>query len=393
MEMPEESENFLKDFVELNKGTEIPELFALWCGLSAISGVLGRRIWIDMGTYTVFPNTFIVLVAGSGRCRKSTAIGVAEGLVRSVEPRPNIIAQKITPEALIEALHQVDGTSTTVIREVSEGFVIVDELATFLNKKSYEAGLAALLIPLYDCKSNFEYHTKGQGRAMLSNCCLGLLGASTIDWLRHAVPAEAVGAGLTSRIIFVFVEAPMPPVAITTFSPEKKAIQERLIRSLSKAATYQGQMTLSKDAWKYYEERYNEFWQKSDFFNNHLLTGYASRRFVHLLKVGMLFAVSTNSPEIEERHLIGADSILTASEEHMPRLLELVTSSDQGALLNVVRDKIFKAEQISRSDLLRLLSNRIDSRGLTDIIDTLIHSNQVRAFSNGSAIYYARIKQ
>lgn len=388
--MPAESENFLKDFVELNKGTEIPELFALWCGLSAISSVLGRRVWIDMGTYTIYPNTFVVLVAGSGRCRKSTAIGVAEKLIRNVEPRPNIIAQKITPEALIDALHQVDNSTTDVVREVSEGFVVVDELATFLNKKSYEAGLAALLIPLYDCKDNFEYHTKGQGRSMLNHCCLGLLGASTIDWLRHAVPEEAVGGGLTSRIIFVFVESPMPPVAITTFSQEKKEIQERLIRSLAKVASYQGQMSMSPEAWKYYEDRYNIFWNSSDFFNNHLLTGYASRRFVHLIKVGMLFAVSTNSPQIEERHLIGADSILTASEQHMPRLLELVTSSDRGAMLNVVREKIFKAGKISRSDLLRMLSSKLDSRELTEITDTLIHSNQIQAVAMGSSIYYQR---
>ena len=132
----------MRDFVLLCKGTEIPDIFALWCGIAGISCVLGRRLWIDMGTYTIYPNLYVVLVAGSGRCRKSTVVNMIEKLIFQLDPRPNLISQKITPEALIDALKVTEVTEKKIfVRQTSEGFVIIDELSTFLNRKTYELSL------------------------------------------------------------------------------------------------------------------------------------------------------------------------------------------------------------------------------------------------------------
>ena len=385
-------DNFLKDFVSLGDNTEIPGIFLLWCGLSTISSVLARRVWVDMGTYTVFPNMYVVLVAGSGRCRKSTAIGLVEKVLGLIDPRPNMIAQRITPEALIEALQVVETTDTKkFLKKKSEGFVIVDELSTFLNRKTYESGLASLLIPLYDCKDTFSYRTRGRGVEMIQNSCLGILGGSTVDWIRSSIPADAIGGGLTSRIVFVYVEKPPPPVAITVFTEENRRAVERLVRVLQDIASISGEVLITDDAKAMFVEVYNKFYTESELFHNPTLSGYASRRHVHMLKIGMCLAASEGQQDslvIDVNHLEGAKALLKQSELFMPRVLSLIVASERGNVTEIVFTKIASFKKMPRKVLLRGMSHRLDSRELAEIIDTLKQSGRITIDSSGSEIYY-----
>jgi hypothetical protein len=114
--------NFLKDFVNFCSGTEIPSIFAMWCGISGISAALGRRCYIDMGTYSVYPNFYILLVAGSGRNRKSTSIKQIEKVIKQLQPIPNLISQSITPQGLIDAIKVTEvNDSKHLLRETCTG--------------------------------------------------------------------------------------------------------------------------------------------------------------------------------------------------------------------------------------------------------------------------------
>jgi len=390
---PTPTPNFLRDIVSLAQGTEIPASFAMWSGFAAMSAVLGRRIWLDMGTYTIFPNLYVVLVAGSGRCRKSTSINIVEKLLSQLDPRPNLLAQRTTPEALIEALQVVEkmeGTKFT--RRTSEGFVIVDELANFLNKKTYEAGLASLLISLYDCKDQFDYRTKARGVEHLQAVCLGMLAGSTIEWIRNAIPSDAIGGGLTSRFIFVYVENPPPPVAITRFSDEKKELNERLVRALIEMQSLQGQMNLSPEAWNLYEEEYNKFYIENRMFEDPTLSGYASRRHVHALKLSMILSIadpeSRHDRLVYPRHFSAAISLLSQCEVWMPRVMALISATEKGALAELICTKLHARKSISRRLLLESLVHRIDARDLTEVIETLIQAGRIRCESNGRDIIY-----
>jgi hypothetical protein len=390
-------ENFLLNYLKLQQGTEIPQLFATWCGISGVSAVLSRRIWLDMGTYTIFPNFYIVLVASSGRQRKSTAISQIESMLRKVQPPINIIAQKITPEGLIDAMRVKEVTNAKqLFRESGEGFVLADELSAFLNKASYEAGLASLLTTFYDCKANFEYRTKGGGSQKISNICLGMLAASTVDWITNAIPESAVGGGLTSRIVFVLVEKPNDPVAITTFTDEQRELIDQLQKALDRIATLEGQVQLTNEAWKFYKQEYEQWYNESGeaFYSNSTLSGYASRRHMHLLKLGMVLSVCERPDlTITATHLRGAKALLEQCELHMPRVLSLITSTEQGNLLSMLEGHITRAGSIAKPDLLRLVSHKVGSRDLDLLMETLIHSGKVVARSQGSYLLYQWVER
>jgi hypothetical protein len=388
----EDEVNFLQGYLELNRGTEIPEDFAFWCGVAGISCVLGRNSYIDMGTYTIYPNFYILLVASSGRQRKSTAIGLVERLIRKVEPTPTIIAQKITPEALIDALRKPDLTDPSfLLRQMSTGFAIADEMANFINKHTYENGLGSLLIPLYDCKDSFEYRTKGSGSQQITNACLGMLCGSTVDWIRSGIPEDAVGGGLTSRFIFVYCDRPAPPVALTGFSDEKKALFEALIRSLQRISTIRGEFVAKRAAIEYYVEGYNSFYKGSDMYDNPTLSGYASRRWFHAWKLAMCFSACNDSSRvITLEQMQFADTKLKEMEAHLPLVMSLITSSESGSALSYVYLQIKKRGKlgISRSDLVRSVSHKMSVQDMNGHLAMLIESNRVTAVLNGQTYIY-----
>ena len=387
-----DKKSILHDLLALSSGTEIPPVFMLWCGISAISTVLGRRCWLDMGPFMVYPNLFIILVAPSGRCRKTTAILLVEGILRQLDTPINFISQRVTTEALIEAITITHTTADNkFLKKTCEGAVYVDELINFLNRKTFESGLAGVMIPLYDCHDKFEYRTKARGIEYLNNTCLGLLAGSTVEWIRDAIPIEAVGGGLTSRMIFVYNDIPSAPVARPKPMTEKREIVESIIRAFNRIQHLQGPITLTPKAWERYETIYNSFYSKSLFFEDSSTSGYASRRHVHLLKVALALAASEETIEVDERHVCGANEALTLVETQLFQVLSLITSSEKGILLTMVKSHISKSKRISRGDLLRRVVHRIDSRELTELLDTLIHSKQVRAEHSGGQIYYEEV--
>ena len=388
--------NFILDFIDYCKETEIPGLFSLWCGISTLSCALSRRVWLDMGHYQVYPNLYIILVAGSGRCRKSTAIDQAANLLEEMEPKPNLISQKITNEALIEAIKITETNDHDhFLRETAEGFVIADELSVFLNAKSYEAGLASTLIQFFDCKKVFKYHTKGRGIEKLTNICLGMLSASTVDWIRSAIPFDAIGGGLTSRMIFVYVEDPPPPVAITRMSKEKLLIRERMLKDLRRVQSIEGPFVLSPEAEALYISHYNKFANESPFFHDMALSGYASRRFFHALKIAIIMSVSDSSSKpgiISPQHFETAVSVLHQTEQKLPQVMAMIVANEKGAMKDIVYRYIHTRRKVRRSDLMLTFSHRIDARELDLICDTLIQSGLIEKVLDGSTMFYELVR-
>lgn len=386
--MKSSEESWLRTYLELHEGSEVPDMFTVWCGLTVISAAVGRKVWMDMEFFKIFPNLYTVLIASSGRCRKSTAIRMGEKVLHEASRVQgvslNIISQKITPEGLVEALQDEEAG------DPGTGIIIASELSTFLNRRSYEMGMGTILVDLFDCSDiPFEYRTKARGVETIDQPCIILLGASTTDWLRDAVPIEAVGGGLTSRIIFVFQKEPKNLVPFPSKGKNFLRKEKVLIQRLGQIFQVSGKMRMTEDAKDLYKREYIRFFSESTLFNDKYLSGYASRRMVHLIKLGMLISLSEGTDlVVDGRHLDASTGFLEESEKTLREVMNLVTSTRVGSLLEWVYGKISSRSPCPRTVLLQNTSHQINARELSDIVDTLVKSNRVQVETDGRKVTY-----
>ena len=95
--------DWLRAYLEYTKDNETPEHFHLWSGISCLSSVLRKQVWLQNGPIPFYPNTYIVLIAPPGTAPKTTAIRYTEKLLIQIEEMvwgPDAVTQ----EQLIEIM-------------------------------------------------------------------------------------------------------------------------------------------------------------------------------------------------------------------------------------------------------------------------------------------------
>src|SRR3990167_8538490 len=72
---------WIEKYMQYTANQQAPDQFHFWCAVSALAAVLGRRVWMHRGYYSLFPNHYIILIGISALCTKSTAIRLSAALV------------------------------------------------------------------------------------------------------------------------------------------------------------------------------------------------------------------------------------------------------------------------------------------------------------------------
>jgi len=367
-------EGVIQGVCQLMSETEVPELFSLWGGVVSVSAALGRNCFIDQGHFTVYPNIYVVLVAGSAQCRKSTIINTIEDLIRALETPVNMLSQKSTPEALIGALSgSIDDKSAKVV-SLATGVAVVDELSTLIDKNSFNSGMISILTKLYDCK-DFDYRTRGRGLETIRNPCLTIFGGSTIHWIKESIPVVSIGGGFTARIVFVFQDEKKQYVPWPKRNQETLELFDDIVHDLNHIHDHlRGRFAVTSDAIDLYSNEYISFSEKSDLFADPNMSGYAGRRHAIVLKLAMCYSASIkDSREIDEIDMARAITTLASAEERMRKVLSAINSQECGDLSEELVKFIFRKKRVSRTDLIRQYRNRLTGRELdvllTDLLD------------------------
>lgn len=389
-------DGFLKEYLRYVQETEVPDYFGLWCGVSLISSCLERKCKVDYSP-TIYPNMYIILVAGSALCRKSTAISQASNLLYQLNNCPNIFAQKATPEGLIDAFKAVEVSATDseiITNTKAQGILIASELSTLIDKNAFSSGLIALLTDLWDSSDNsFRYRTRGRGEEVISDSCISLLGATTSDWLRESLPIQAVGGGFTSRVIFVTSERSSRLIAWPRKTQEMIDMERRMVHDLNEIRELHGEFHPTAEAQDYFEHIYKTFIMTTGFTASKGLKGYAGRRHVILMKVAMCCSAARNGDmTLIPEDFTEADSLLRNTELTMPDIIRNLESSAEGEDFEFVLRIIEQANKINRSMLMRRVSHRLKSTQLDEVLETLRLGDQVKVVDIENRIHYQYVK-
>jgi hypothetical protein len=97
------------------------------------------------------------------------------------------------------------------------------------------------------------------------------------------------------------------------------------------------------------------------------------------MKLGLIYAVSAGRQNrvVEQEDLISADTILIETEKCMPAVIDLIMSTNQGEMMNVIYRKILLDGQTTKTRLVQTFSHRLANKELSEYLDTLIQAKRI----------------
>lgn len=349
--------------------TDTPVEFSLASGLCALSAALGNSLWFETWGQRVYPHLWAVLVAPSSFWRKSTAINLAERILREAEDA-RVLPSDFSREKLLEELQA---------RPV--GLLTLKEFGGFLATigRDYMAGTKEMLTELYDGPDRYTRALKAKSY-VVERPALTLLAATTLDWLESRITDGDLRGGFLGRFLFVTAARKSSAKGLTggMDAAARMDLRDGLIE-LTRVTV--GPARLDPDA-KVIYEAWMGTWEEEVTSSHHSadLTGFAVRLQVYALKVAMLHQASTSLDAGEPVDVVSRLSIERAIA--YCRLLWGNVASlidDEIAIGKDAKDirriKGMVGAGIDRSALLRL--SKMRARDFDQLLDTLVQSGDV----------------
>lgn len=387
--------NWIEAYLAYTENSEPPKLYHEWTAMSVVASVLERKCLLQWGELTFYPNMYIVLVGPPGKCRKGTAMKVGEKMIR--EMGVNMAAEAITREALIRELREcgefdIDPESGDASNHASLT-IFSKELTVFLGYNN--TTLMSDITDWYDCSDEWTYRTKNMGTDEIVGVWVNLIGATTPDLIRSALPQDTIGSGLSSRIVFVYEEEKEKVVATPFLSEEDQELREDLISDLSKIYTMRGEFRVTEKFIEKWIAWYN-YQEDNPPFADDNFAGYMSRRPTHIMKMCIIISAATREDMIITGDTFdSALSLLKRTEKKMARTFSGYGRSDTSELVSKVMRIIALEGTIKMKELLKRVHTDIGTMDdLMNVISILVNigfcrhdaSNKVVSYIEGSGV-------
>jgi len=386
--MSRKLEDWLDSYMVYTSNSEPPKLYHIWTAISTVAAALQRKCIMRWGKLRFFPNMYIVLVGPAGRARKGTAMSYSADFLTRLEIP--LSAESTTREALVRAIKEAQTTEidaeTGIMSFHSSLTVFAPELVVFLGYNQQQ--LMMDLTDWFDCGRGPEglwtYRTKHQGTDDIVGIWVNMIGATTPDLLRSSLSMDAIGGGLTSRIIFVYEPDKFQSCPIPFLNASEEVIGEDLYHDLEEIHLLKGQFKASKD----FIDLWVEFYNKNDKhppFNDPHLAPYCERRVVHVMKLSLILnACRTDNMIVTSRDLQRSIDIIEQTEINMPKTFSGMGKSQHAEVLSKVMNEIGMAGEISIRDLQRKFYHDADARVMDLIIQTLESMGFVNRIERGN---------
>lgn len=397
--MTRKLDDWLSAYLKFTENSEPPELFHTWTAISTVASALQRKCIMNWGKLRFYPNLYIVIVAPSGKARKGTAMGYGKDFLSRLGVK--MAAESITREALVrEIMNSYDTIINDDTGEMtfhSSLTIYAPELVVFLGYNQQQ--LMMDLTDWYDCghgpEGKWTYRTKHQGVDEITGVWVNLLGATTPDLLRSCLSMDAIGGGLTSRIIFVYEGDKRKSCPAPFLSMEEQTLEEKLYYDLEQIHLLKGQFKPSTD----FIDLWVDWYVRQDgrkIFDDPHLAPYCERRPVHIMKLSMILnACRTSDMIVTSKDLQRAINLLEITERNMHRAFSGIGKSPHAEVLSKVMNEVGLRGEITLSELQRMFYHDADARVLDLIIHTLINMGFVSRVDKGNdtIIRYTKRKE
>ncbi len=340
--MNSDESDFISQYLEYTSKTECPTFFHRWTAVTSLSAYLGRSIFFNHGHFTLYPNTYTMLI-GSPGTKKSSAIKIGAKLLK--QAGYNTFAAKKTRQEkfLLDLAEQsdllariqagetsneggadimdmnlwgddVESSDSYIHKPPAECFIAADEFNNFIGLNNVD--FASILGELWDYEGVYDYKLKNSKSVFIPNPTISILGGNTPTGFSQAFSTDSIGQGFFSRLLLIYGE---PSGVKFTFPPVPDAKKQlQLIDTLHRIKReVQGEVTMSSAATELLDLIYTEWKDIDDTRFEH----YSNRRLTHLIKLALILTASRISTKIEVDDVVYANTLLTFTEQLMPKAL------------------------------------------------------------------------
>lgn len=308
---------------------------------------------MDMGTFKIKPNCFIIFVAPPGVVAKSTTSGQGMGLLKKV-PGINFGPSSSTWQALFQYFGEVSETVRYEGKDYKQSNVTIEasELGTFLDMNNRE--MIDQIVDLWDAKETKHVRrTKGDGEEEVMSPWINLIACTTPSWIASTMTQYAIGGGFTSRCIFVYADKKQNVIAYPAdHIPKHHAgLKKNLVEDLTRISELKGVFTLSPKAKALATEWYEQHCTQLD---KHLkdarLGGYVARKQTHLHKIMMCLSAADGDDMImTDTHFHTAIALLGMMENSLPKVFNAISDDYDVKTLNVLKQMLASVVEPGKS--------------------------------------------
>ena len=229
--------DWLEGFLELTEGLPTPPLFRLWAGISSLSSVLERKVWLPTARQVLFPNLFILLVGppGSGKTQSIRPAKVLLQAAKSVRLSPSDMTKAAMIDVFAGSEKKIlfDGVTTTY----HPLCVVLSEFGTLVS--AYDLEFMSTINTAFDNEditSQRRGHNDGK-MISIRNASLNILAGTQPGYLAELLPETAWSMGFASRLMMIY-SAVAP--SIDMFDEGRE--QEELFADLAKGLVERGKL-------------------------------------------------------------------------------------------------------------------------------------------------------
>jgi hypothetical protein len=316
---------YLDNYLKYNEGNECPQLFHLWGGLTTLSVAIGRRVFIDMGYFTIYCNVYACLIGPQGG-RKTVACDIALDVLREAIPDIVVSASCETRQGITNFMQQDAQKRVFHLSDGKEQFyrpyaMFLDELMNWISIDP--KGMVDFLTAVYDRKV-YDYRLKNE-QHFLENPYFVMLACTTPAWLLDAMKQATIAGGFSRRVIFICADEdkriPFPSISEDALKAKNFCVQ--WLRKVQKVS---GEFVFSPEARDYYSKWYIEPSLPDDEF----LRGWYKSRHIQVLKTAMLYTLSThpNDLTLGVTELQFAINAINDIEKNIPMLSAVIGRSE-----------------------------------------------------------------
>ncbi len=355
---------------KIRNHSEAPDAYNVWSAISVVSAVLKKRVWVNRGTFRIYPNQYIVLVGPPG-VGKGTAIHPAHDFIREHKPPlANYISDRVTAPRIIELLSK--GFPATIIQNGlpvlgsdATAVLMCSELQTFLGSSDW---MLPFLCDVWDNKP-FNYDTKNKGTHTVKDLCVSLIGACVPEFIRRIDKntGEAVNGGFTARTLFIFANEKSKSLAW----PAAFAGDKDLEHDLERISHLQGDFSFDSLARIYWERAYKSIQVTDD--DSLVVRNFKARQSIHIMKVAMsLSAAEDDSMVITGRIMDMAIQLIKSVLDSLDITFRGVGESPLAEATAKVQNYIERKGLATRPEILKDCYRSVTGEDLDRVLFTLM---------------------